>query len=91
MAHIEQDVRQFIADNFILEGDPESLPGAVSLTQSGVLDSMGVLELVMFIEERFGVTVPDEDTTPENLDTVDRIVHYVDGRLASPNFVQSHE
>lgn len=91
MSHIEHNVRQFIADNFILEGDPENLPGAESLTQSGVLDSMGVLELVMFIEERFGVSVPDEDTIPENLDSVDRIVRYVDGRLAAAPVPRSHE
>jgi len=40
-----------------------------------------VLELIMFIEERFGVKVPDEDTLPENLDSVARIVRYVQGRL----------
>ena len=81
MTEIEQSVRQFITENFIMEGDREHLPGGVSLTQTGVLDSMGVLELVMFIEERFGVTVPEEDTVPENLDTVDRVVRYVDARL----------
>lgn len=80
MADIERTVRQFITENFILEADAEHLPGTLSLTQAGVLDSMGVLELVMFIEESFGVSVPDEDTVPENLDTVDRIVHYVGGR-----------
>lgn len=83
MSEIEQDVRQFITENFILDGEVGDLAGAASLTQVGVLDSMGVLELVMFIEERFGVAVPDEDTVPENLDTVDRIVGYVGRRLAS--------
>lgn len=85
----EGRVRDFITENFIMEGDAEHLPGAVSLTQAGVLDSMGVLELVMFIEQTFGIPVPDEDTVPENLDTVDRIVQYVGTRLSrSP---ASHE
>lgn len=83
MSEIENKVRQFIAENFILDGDAAELSGAVSLTQVGVLDSMGVLELVMFIEEGFGVTVPDEDTVPENLDSVDSIVGYVARRLDS--------
>ncbi len=81
-ADVEDHVRRFIADNFVVEGDADHLPGATSLTQAGVLDSMGVLEMVMFIEERFGVGVPDDDTVPENLDSVDRIVRYIDGRLA---------
>ena len=82
MSETERDVRQFVADNFILDRGADDLPGDESLTQSGVLDSMGVLELIMFIEERFGVKVPDEDTLPANLDTVDNIVRYVQGRLA---------
>jgi acyl carrier protein len=81
MQGIERQVRDFIGDNFILAGDAASLPGDASLTQAGVLDSMGVLELIMFIEERFGVRVPDEDALPEHLDAVDRIVRYVEGRL----------
>ena len=79
MADIERDVRHFITENFILNG--ATIDGAGSLTRNGVLDSMGVLELIMFIEERFGITVPDEDTLPENLDSVDLIVRYVRGRM----------
>ena len=78
MSELERDVRGFITDNFILDGD--DLAGDASLTQQGVLDSMGVLELIMFVEERFGVKIPDEDTLPENLDSVDRIVLYVAAR-----------
>ncbi len=80
-ATIEQGVRQFLADNFILDDGGAGLGADDSLTQAAVLDSMGVLELIMFIEERFGVSVPDEDTLPENLDSVARIVAYVGGRL----------
>lgn len=82
MSELERDVRGFITENFILDG--EDLAGDASLTQHGVLDSMGVLELIMFVEERFGVQVPDEDTLPENLDSVDRIVGYVQRRLDAP-------
>jgi acyl carrier protein len=79
MVDLERDVRGFITENFILDG--QDIASDASLTQQGVLDSMGVLELIMFIEERFGVKVPDEDTLPENLDSVARIVHYVGSRL----------
>jgi acyl carrier protein len=81
MSEIERDVRAFIAENFIvMDGD---LAVDDSLTLNGVLDSMGVLELIMFIEERFGVTVPDEDTLPENLDSIERIIGYLERRLAT--------
>jgi len=78
---IESDVRQFLADNFILDDDSALGPDD-SLTETGVLDSMGVLELITFVEERYGITVPDEDTLPENLDSIARIVGYVERRLA---------
>jgi len=79
MTDIERDVRGFITENFILDG--EHLSGDASLTSNGVIDSMGVLELVMFIEERYAFRVPDQDTVPENLDSVDRIVRYVQSRV----------
>lgn len=82
VATIEQDVRQFIGENFVLDAHEDCLPGSTSLTQAGIFDSMGVLEMVMFIEERYGLTVPDVDTVPENLDSVERIVRYVDRRLS---------
>ena len=81
-ATIDQDVRQFLADNFILDDGGTGLGADDSLTQAGVLDSMGVLELIMFVQERFGVSIPDEDTLPENLDSVSRIVNYISRRLA---------
>lgn len=81
MSEIERDVREFISENFIL--DDEELSGDASLTRQGVLDSMGVLELIMFVEERFELKVPDEDTLPENFDSVDRIVAYLNERLAT--------
>jgi acyl carrier protein len=45
--------------------------------QAGIIDSTGVLELIMFLEEQFGIKVADEEMTPENLDSVDRIVAFV--------------
>lgn len=83
MQDIERDVRAFIRENFILDGQAGDLAGDASLTRHGVLDSMGVLELIMFLEQRFGLKVPDEDALPENLDSVDAIVRYVDGRLGA--------
>ena len=92
MTEIERDVRAFIADNFILDAD--ALAADASLTQSGVLDSMGVLELIMFLEERFGLSVPDDEALPENLDSIERITRYVRrrtaGRDAAPSASESH-
>ena len=79
-ATIDLDVRQFLADNFILDDGGAGLGADESLTQAGVLDSMGVLELIMFVEERFKLKVPDQDMLPENFDSVRAIADYVERR-----------
>ena len=78
--NIEMTIRDFIADNFFVEADEFALPSTASLTQGGTVDSMGVLELIMFIEQNWRFSIPDQDTIPENLDSIDRIVHYVANR-----------
>ena len=82
MNDIERDVRAFLDENFILDAEAGPLLDDASLTRAGVLDSMGVLELITFLESTYGFKVPDEDTLPEHLDTVDRIVRYVQTRRA---------
>ncbi|MGC1384714.1 MAG: acyl carrier protein [Candidatus Acidiferrales bacterium] len=76
---IEKDVRKFIADQFFY-GRADELTSEGSLLGS-VIDSTGLLELVTFIQEHFGITVEDEDIVPENLGTVKQVVDYVDGKL----------
>ena len=55
----------------------ESLSESDSLLESGLIDSMGVLELVTFLESTFSIQVADEEVVPENLDTIAGIVAYV--------------
>lgn len=76
----EEAIREFLAENFILDQQGGRLDASESLTGLGVLDSMGVLELIMFIEEEFNIKVPDEDTLPENLDSVAGLVSYIERR-----------
>ena len=74
---VKESVRQYILKNYLFSTDEAALKDDVSLMQAGVIDSTGVLELIMFLEEQFGVKVADEEMTPENLDSVDRIVAFV--------------
>jgi acyl carrier protein len=58
--------------------DPSALDDEMSLLDSGIIDSTGVLEVVQFIEEQFGIQVKDEELLPENLDSVGRIARFVE-------------
>lgn len=80
---IEQKVRGFIADNFFVSSDSEALPKDTSLIEAGIIDSTGILELVAFLEEAFQVAVKDDEIVPDNLDTVQAIVSYVDMKRRS--------
>ncbi|MGP3535742.1 hypothetical protein ACTU3I_13170 [Microbacterium sp. RD1] len=77
MTDIAERVESFIFETLLL-GDASRVPARDdSLIESGVIDSTGVLELIEFLEQDFGITVRDDETVPDNLDTVDRITAFV--------------
>jgi acyl carrier protein len=80
---IEDDVRRFIAENFLYRDDTQGLGSGQSLLAAGLVDSTGVLELVAFLEERFSFRIPDSDMLPENLDSIAGLVAYVARRIGA--------
>jgi acyl carrier protein len=82
---IEQEVRQFLKDNFPLSADGVDLSGDDSLIEVGVIDSTGVLELIGFIEERYQVEIADEEVLPENLDSIASITRFVGEKTTASN------
>jgi len=74
---IKADVRGFIENNFMMGRDTKELTDSGSLLEMNIIDSTGVLELVSFIEETYGITIEDDELIPENLDTIDRIVNFI--------------
>lgn len=80
MAYMET-VRSFIVDNFLF-GDGAQLTQDTSFLEDGIVDSTGILELVTFLEETFRITVEDDEMVPENMDSVNRIVSYLEKKLS---------
>jgi acyl carrier protein len=74
---IEISVRDFILENLLFTDDATQLPLDASFLEEGIVDSTGVLELVMFVEETFNITVDDEEIMPENFDSVKLLAQYV--------------
>ena len=73
---LQQQIRDFVTTNFYVP-DPKALDDATSLLDHGIIDSTGVLEVIMFIESTFGVSVEDSEMLPENLDSIERIAAFV--------------
>ena len=77
-----QKIRSFILDTFLFTDDPTALADDESFLDRGIIDSTGVLELVMFLEEEFGVSVDDADLTPESLDSVRSVGAFLERKRA---------
>jgi acyl carrier protein len=73
-------IRRFLLENYLFTDDESQLGMDDSLLSRGIVDSTGMLEIILFIEEQCGVKVADEDMVPENLDSVNRIVAFVESR-----------
>jgi len=82
MEAIEDTVREFIAENFLFRADAE-VSDEQSLLDTGVMDSTGVLELIAFLEQTYGITVADEEIVPENLDSISNMTSYLSTKLAA--------
>ena len=79
---VEQQIRSYIVENFLL-GEDSGLESSASLLESGVMDSTGAMELVLFLEQAFNVKIKDEDLVPENLDTIRDIAAFVQRKQAA--------
>jgi acyl carrier protein len=81
---LESEIRDFIVENF-LYGKDDGLGKDVSFLEKGLIDSTGVLELVAFVEEKYGISVADEELIPENLDSINKLSTYVTKKLNKLN------
>jgi acyl carrier protein len=79
---IEPHIRQYLAENFLFSDNGYELEDEASFLEEGVVDSTGVLELVMFVEETFGIIVQDEEIVPQNFDSVSQLAAYIRRKLA---------
>jgi len=74
-------IRGFLVESFLFGQDGGKLSNHASLLEAGIIDSTGVLELIGFLETQFGIKVQDEEIVPENLDSIEKLVQYVEGKL----------
>jgi acyl carrier protein len=77
-----ETIRGFIIDNYLFE-ESEQLKEDTSFLDSGILDSTGILELVAFIEEKYGIRVEDNELIPENLDSILNVVGYLQRKIGN--------
>ncbi len=78
----KNQLRRFIRTTF-LRNEQASLSDGTSLLASGMMDSTDTLELILYLESEFGITVDDEEAGPENLDTIERMAAFIAGKRSA--------
>ena len=71
-------IRNFIKENFLFGSNDTEIHDEDSFLENGIVDSTGVLELVSFVENEFGIEVKDEELVPENFDSIEKLAQYIE-------------
>jgi acyl carrier protein len=85
---IEREIRAFLEKNFPLYEEAK-VGRDDSLVESGAIDSLGILELVDFVEERFQLRIPEDELLPENLDSIGNITRYLEHKRGAGSVVRN--
>jgi acyl carrier protein len=79
----EAKIRSYILENFLFTDASDAFADHDSFLDRGIIDSTGVLELIFFVEEQFGIKVADKEMIPENFDSIVNIARFVQHKQAS--------
>jgi acyl carrier protein len=71
-----ETIKAYVVENFLF-GDDSRIDPDIEFLENGILDSTGVLELVGFLEEKFGIRVEDDELVPDNMNSLEKITHYI--------------
>jgi len=80
---VARTIRTFVVDNLLFGQGADHFSGDDSFLENGLIDSVGILTLVEFVRETYGVSIEDEELVPENWDSVHRIAAFIQTKLTS--------
>ncbi len=77
MAGLKEIIREYVIEEY-LEDDSEPLTNDTPLISGGIVDSFSMVSLKRFLENKYEISIPDDDATPEAFDSVDKIAELVE-------------
>jgi acyl carrier protein len=83
-------IRGFIAENFFYSVEESTYTDSDSFLKEGIIDSLGVMDLVTFVGTSFGITVAPEDVTAENFDSVNNLIAYIERKREMPTIAEQN-
>jgi len=75
-------IKNFIKENLLFDSNGAEVGDDDSFLENGIVDSTGVLELVSFVEDEFGIEVKDEELVPDNFDSISKVANYIERKKA---------
>ena len=79
---LDQQIRKYLVENLLYVDDASQYDNDTSFIREGLIDSMGVMELVAFIQSEFGVTTENHEVVVENFDSVGKLANFVRRKLS---------
>jgi acyl carrier protein len=74
---VKAQIREYINQNILFEDDAIEYSDDDSFLEKGIVDSFGIMELILFVEQHLGKQVEQHDVTPDNFDSVNRLATYI--------------
>jgi len=81
MQNIKQEIREYIVDSFLFGDNETSFSDDDSFMENSILDSTGILDVILFIEEKYNIKVEEDETLPENLDSLNNLEKFIVHKL----------
>lgn len=81
MEQVKQSVKSYILENVLYGAGEDTLSYEDSFLEKGIIDSTGIMEIVIFIEEEYGFSIYDEELIPENLDSINNLSRFIKGKI----------
>jgi len=83
MNEVKQQLRNYIVENFLFGDTDTKFEDSDSFMEKGILDSTGILDVILYLEENFNMKVEDDELVPENLDSVDNLEAFITRKKAA--------
>ena len=80
--NIKKTIKKYILENLLFTEDESALHDDESFLDNGIIDSTGVMEIILFIEESFDFRVNDNEMWPANLDSVNNLATFIQHKQA---------
>jgi acyl carrier protein len=79
--NIMEDLEKYLLSEMAVDRDKKSLASDEDLLEQGIIDSLGIMKLILHMESAFGIKISDDDVVPENFQRLNSMVKFVENKM----------